>query len=671
MKTPQRIVFALVAALGSHFTLLAQSTPVVVEAESGTSTNPATPVAGASTGDWAFRNVAASGTTPAINYATSLTDVSAYTATTSPGGGVGGSAPATAARVLSYTVTFPEAGTYDLYARIRVGAAGANDDSFYYSNGFGTKSPTTSTDWVNANNLYNLGYTTASTIVDGGGSAATGVWKWIDLSQYSFGGAALTSYTVTAGNLTQTFQIGAREDGLDFDKFVFGKKGVYFSVANLDAGTKGSATPPTVFVPAGPPIATGKPKYLGSAYSTAQSPYFTKYWNSVTPENGGKWGSVEGTRGTFNWADLDSAYNRCAKINGVFRMHNLIWGAQQPAWLKGLSDADQLTEINNWYKAVADHFAGKKIDFIDVVNEPIHTPPTGLVTVGSPTAPTGSPDPTGGGYINALGGTTTLADGTVQYNWIIKSFQLARQYFPNSKLVLNEYSVENDGNSAQIYVRMINQLKALNLIDGVGIQGHAFSTKSTSATTLKANLDLIATPGIPLYITEYDSDALDASGNNSDAVQLAEYQRVFPIFWEHPAVKGVTLWGFRPGHWRTAQGAYIVNADNTERPAMTWLRTYVQSTTLGTKAASAAAASIFLYPNPAQGRVSLSLPASVGQQAIDVSLLNTLGQTVLHRTLPASADAGRSLELPGVAQGIYTVRLQTSAGTFSQRLTVN
>ncbi|MGI4822935.1 MAG: endo-1,4-beta-xylanase [Janthinobacterium lividum] len=670
MKIPQRIIVALVAALGSHFTVLAQNAPVVVEAETGVSTTP--PATNATTGDWSARTIAATGTTPAITYVTSLTDVAAYTAPTSPGGGVGGAAPATAARVLTYSVTFPGAGTYDLYARIRVGAGGATDDSFFYGNTFGSKSPTTGTDWVNCNNVFNIGYTAANNVVDGAGGGATGVWKWINLSQYSFGGAALVSFIVPAGALTQTFQIGAREDGLDFDKFVFGEKGRYFTVANLDAGAQGSATPPVVFVPTGPALATGKSKYLGSAYSSAQSPYFTKYWNSVTPENGGKWGSVEGTRGTFNWADLDSAYNRCAKIGGIFRMHNLIWGSQQPTWLKGLSDADQLTEINNWYKAVADHFAGKKIDFIDVVNEPIHTPPTGLVTVGSPATPTGSPDPTGGAYINALGGTTTLPDGTIQYNWIIKSFQLARQYFPNSKLVLNEYSVENDGNSARIYVRMINQLKALNLIDGVGIQGHAFSTKSTPATTLKANLDLMAAPGIPLYITEYDSDALDASGNNSDAAQLAEYQRVFPIFWEYPAVKGVTLWGFRPGHWRSAQGAYIVNADNTERPAMAWLRTYVQNTTLGIKAANAATASIFLYPNPAtSGSVSLSLPATLSQQAIEVSLLNTLGQTVVRQTLPASASAVRSLALPASIHGLYTVRLQTSSGIFSQRLTVN
>jgi hypothetical protein len=112
MKKPQRIIVALVAALGSYSTLLAQNAPVVVEAESGTSTNPATPVTGSTTGDWSARTIAASGTTPAITYVTSLTDVAAYTAPTSPGGGVGGSAPATAARVLTYSVTFPGAGTY-------------------------------------------------------------------------------------------------------------------------------------------------------------------------------------------------------------------------------------------------------------------------------------------------------------------------------------------------------------------------------------------------------------------------------------------------------------------------------------------------------------------------------------------------------------------------------
>jgi endo-1,4-beta-xylanase len=547
MKKIQRAFFTLLAAVGSHAMVAAQNAPVPFEAETGVSAGPL--ATGATTGDWATR------TASGVTYTTSL----------STGGGA---APGTAARVLSYTITFPGPGTYDLYGRVRIGSDGPNDDSFFEPNSLGAKGPATASDWTSSNNIFNIGYTGATQVVDGGGGASTGVWKWVNFSKYSFGGAALVTYTVAAGNLTQTFQIGAREDGMDFDKFVFGQSGLYFTVANLDAGQQGSVTPPVTFIPTGTPIATGKPKYLGSAYSAQQAPYFGVYWNSMTAENGGKWGSVESTRGTFNWADLDAAYAQAISTGSPFRMHTLIWGSQQPAWMYNLSAADQLTEINEWFAAVATRYP--KIDFIDVVNEPINSPPTGFVVVGSPTNPTGSVNPTGGAYINALGGT-----GTTGFDWIITSFQLARQYFPNAKLMINEYSVENSTARATTYVNIINLLKARGLIDGVGFQAHAFSFNGTPTATIQANLALLASTNLPLYATELDLDGL------ADATQLAEYQRIFPLIWENPAVRGVTLWGYRVGHWRTAQGANLANADNTERSALAWLRSYVASTYTG------------------------------------------------------------------------------------------
>ena len=75
-------------------------------------------------------------------------------------------------------------------------------------------------------------------------------------------------------------------------------------------------------------IAEGKEKYLGNIYSTSQLPDFLDYWNQVTPENAGKWGSVERTRDVMNWSELDAAY-ALAKDNGLpFRMHVLVWGNQ-------------------------------------------------------------------------------------------------------------------------------------------------------------------------------------------------------------------------------------------------------------------------------------------------------------------------------------------------------
>src|SRR6185503_15698866 len=156
-----------------------------------------------------------------------------------------------------------------------------------------------------------------------------------------------------------------REDGLDIDKIAFGPQGLFYTVNDLDNRLPGSSVPPPPpFTPSGPPIATGKEKFLGDAYSSPQATSFTAYWNQVTPENGGKWGSVEGTRDVMNWNDLDAAYN-VAKTNGFpFKFHTLIWGNQQPAWIETLAPTEQLAEINQWFDAVAARYPG--LDFIDV-----------------------------------------------------------------------------------------------------------------------------------------------------------------------------------------------------------------------------------------------------------------------------------------------------------------
>ncbi len=140
-----------------------------------------------------------------------------------------GSNPGSAARIASYTVQFPSASLYQLYARVYVGAGSFNDDSFFYGAGFGTKSPTTNADWVAVlSGLANTGYTAASEqVVAGGGSAGIQVWKWV-----KFG----TFFTVNEGALTQTFQVGAREDGFYLDKLVFAPADIPLTVAELDAG---------------------------------------------------------------------------------------------------------------------------------------------------------------------------------------------------------------------------------------------------------------------------------------------------------------------------------------------------------------------------------------------------------------------------------------------------
>jgi endo-1,4-beta-xylanase len=127
-------------------------------------------------------------------------------------------------------------------------------------------------------------------------------------------------------------------------------------------------------------------------------------------------------------------------------------------------------------------------------------------------------------------------------------------------------------------VQIVQLLKDRGLIDGIGDQVHAFSTTEPAPMpNHRANLDRLAATGLPIYGSEFDLDGV-AFGVINNEVQLANYQRVFPVFWEHPSVKGITIWGYVRGfHWRNAQGDWLLYPNGGERPALQWLIRYVQN----------------------------------------------------------------------------------------------
>lgn len=279
-------------------------------------------------------------------------------------------------------------------------------------------------------------------------------------------------------------------------------------------------------------------KFLGNIVQDSVPSNFDTYWDQVTPENSTKWGSVESSRDSMNWSAADTAYNY-AKSNGFpFKFHTLVWGNQEPNWVSGLSASEQRAELLEWYEAVSQRYGDS--EYIDVVNEPLHQPPS---------------------YKNAIGG-----DGSTGWDWVIWSFEQARQYFPNAKLHLNDYGIISDPNAAADYVEIVNLLNDRGLIDGIGIQCHEFNMNNVAVSTMQNVLDTLAATGLPIHVSE-----LDISGD--DNTQLQRYQDKFPVLWEHSAVMGVTLWGYEEGTtWR--ENTHLVTSSGTERPALQWLREY-------------------------------------------------------------------------------------------------
>lgn len=279
-------------------------------------------------------------------------------------------------------------------------------------------------------------------------------------------------------------------------------------------------------------------KYFGTAPDGATDyTNLISYFNQITPANAGKWGTVEATRDVMNWANLDTAY-AYAQANGLpFKLHTLIWGSQQPTWLASLTPAEQLAEIEQWMVAAAARYPN--VAMVDVVNEPLHSVPV---------------------YSAALGGA-----GVTGWDWVVTAFEMARTHFPNAELLLNDYNVEAMESWGTDYLNIINVLNQRGLIDGIGLQAHFL--ERADLAVVASNIDRFAATNLPIHVSELDVNFAN------DARQAQRMRDLFTLFWNHPAVVGVTHWGYLQGAtWRT--DAYLVRSNGTMRPALEWLNCF-------------------------------------------------------------------------------------------------
>jgi endo-1,4-beta-xylanase len=267
---------------------------------------------------------------------------------------------------------------------------------------------------------------------------------------------------------------------------------------------------------------------------------FVKYWDQFTPENAGKWMSVQGGgKDTFNWTALDAMYKYTEEHNIIFKEHCFIWGSAQASWI---NNTNALEAAKTWMKAFCDRYP--KTRLIDVVNEPPpHTTPT---------------------YVNALGGGTRTT-----WDWVANSFKFAREACPNATLILNDYNICEYASDNQNIISLVKAIKVLDApIDAVGCQAH--DAAKIPVSKFKDFMNKIASEtGLPIYITEYDIGLAD------DELQRAQYADYFTMFWDDPNLKGVTVWGYITGAtWRANTG--IMSSAGTMRPAMTWLMEFLK-----------------------------------------------------------------------------------------------
>lgn len=188
----------------------------------------------------------------------------------------------------------------------------------------------------------------------------------------------------------------------------------------------------------------------------------------------------------------------------------MFWGVDghSPAWLQGMTPAEYITEMKLHVQQVISHTRGT-LEHWDVNNENQH-----------------------GDYFERHTGDPDIT---------AKMFQWIHSQEPGVKLFINEYNVITNSQCTTATRNQALQLLNMSIpVSFVGIQGH-FHSSDINIDVVKYRLDKVAEAGLKIWITELTVSENDA---NKKAVAL---ENLMTLFFSHPAVEGIMLWGFWDG----------------------------------------------------------------------------------------------------------------------------
>jgi hypothetical protein len=186
----------------------------------------------------------------------------------------------------------------------------------------------------------------------------------------------------------------------------------------------------------------------------------------------------------------------------------------------------------------------------------------------------------------------------------------------------------------------------------------------TGASSIASRLRTLAAEGLPVYITEYEVKLAD------DDAQRETWRQQFPVFWESPAVHGVTLWGYVQGTMWRAEG-FLVLRDGSERRAMVWLREYlagIPGSGVGGNGDAPSGFQLFQnHPNPFNPTTRISF--TLGERGIvRLEVFDMTGRTIatlIHGPMTGGTHAadwsGMADSGEIAASGLYGFRLTVSA----------
>ena len=288
-----------------------------------------------------------------------------------------------------------------------------------------------------------------------------------------------------------------------------------------------------------------------SGQDAAAAALALQQYNRATPENAFKWQSIQRQPGVFDFVQAETFLDFAEQTGMEVHGHTIVWHQQVPGWVfqapgGGPATRELLLERLEEHMAALAARLGDRVHYWDVVNEAFNDD----------------------GSLRSTNWLTIIGD-----DYMEQAFALAGRYFPNAKLVYNDFSMENTGKRDAV-ARMVRDFQSKGIrIDAVGSQGH-FQLGSPSVAAIQSSIQILADTGVEVLISEMDVDVLPPAGANQGAdlsvnaqlsAQLNPYSECLPPLVEQQAaerwgsifdmfvqnkdkVRSVTLWGLSDGH---------------------------------------------------------------------------------------------------------------------------
>lgn len=256
------------------------------------------------------------------------------------------------------------------------------------------------------------------------------------------------------------------------------------------------------------PVAPGDTTSVAARYQS----FVREHFNSFVPSNMGKWAHTEPSQGNLTLENMDTILNYAEANNINVRMHNLIWGNQQPTFVNNLITQAQSSNPavsgpakTQLMAAIADRIAyyvgdgdgntndgdrSRKYVELDVLNETLRE----------------------GTYWNIFG-----AEGVAQiYSMVQDAVEAAGA---DTRLYTNEYNIFQFANIGggpsdpyanwyRRHVEEINNAGYGEVVTGIGIQSIAdprtnLGSNIHSPARINQVMHNLSIPGLPITLTEF------------------------------------------------------------------------------------------------------------------------------------------------------------------------